>query len=48
MRSRPEIERDTKGYDRLALEVLLDIRALLQPVKPKRAYRRKKASGGLA
>ena len=33
MRTRKEIESDHKGFDALALEVLLDIRELLKPVE---------------
>lgn len=37
MRPRNEIEKDTKPFDRLTLEVLLDVREILNkaPQKPK-------------
>ena len=38
MRKRAEIENDSKPYDHLALEVLLDIRDLLKPVEVKKPY----------
>ena len=44
MRKRKEIEQDQTRLEILQLEILLDIRELLMPEKPKRKYTKRKGS----